>query len=257
LDSKTIGAIIVFSALALVLNLSPFKIPAPYATFLIYQIWEIPIVAAFLLYGPKVGVTVAVINTLALLLIFTGELPTGPLYNLAAVLSMLFGIYVVHKIAPVFKGKFVGVDSVEFSVYLMLIALSIVGAFIQSLWWIFPGFVFGLLLTMATIESQAESSARMGTSPTSSTGGRDVLLVTTSTVVGAFARVIIMSIVNWTFLPFPPPVGFGLPQEVVIAMLPLVGVFNATLALYTIPIGHSIERVVGSRVKIAGWSQRT
>ena len=51
MNTKTVATIAVFSALAIALNLSPFKIPAPFAPFLIYQIWEIPIVAAFLLFG--------------------------------------------------------------------------------------------------------------------------------------------------------------------------------------------------------------
>jgi hypothetical protein len=65
-----------------------------------------------------------------------------------------------------------------------------------------------------------------------------------------------MSIVNVTFLPFPPPVGFGFPQEAAIAILPLVGLFNATLALYTIPIGHAVTRVVGFGVKTAAWHRK-
>jgi riboflavin transporter FmnP len=92
LNTKTIATVSVFAALTIVLNLSPLKIPAPYAPFLIYQIWEIPIVAAFLLYGTPVGILISVINTLVLLVVFPGALPTGPLYNLAAVLSMLLGI---------------------------------------------------------------------------------------------------------------------------------------------------------------------
>lgn len=92
MNTKTIATISVFAALTIVLNLSPLKIPAPYLPFLIYQIWEIPIVAAFLLYGTTVGVLIAVINTLVLFAVFPGALPTGPLYNLAAVLSMLLGI---------------------------------------------------------------------------------------------------------------------------------------------------------------------
>ena len=96
MDSKTVTVIIVFAALAIVLNLSPAKIPAPYAPYLIYQIWEIPIVAAFLLYGARVSVLITLLNTLTLIALFPGALPTGPLYNLAAILSMLFGIGIMN-----------------------------------------------------------------------------------------------------------------------------------------------------------------
>jgi hypothetical protein len=66
-----------------------FKIPALFAPFLYYQIWEIPLVASFLLFGPLVALFISVINTAVLIAYFPGNLPTGPLYNLAAVLSML------------------------------------------------------------------------------------------------------------------------------------------------------------------------
>ena len=89
MESKIIAAIAVFSALSIALVFSPAKFPAPYAPFLKYQIWEIPIVAAFLLYGPLVGIVVSILNTIILLIVYPGDLPVGPLYNLAAILSML------------------------------------------------------------------------------------------------------------------------------------------------------------------------
>ncbi len=92
MNTKTLALITVFAALTIALNLSPIKIPAPFAPYLIYQIWEIPIVAAFLLFGAAVGVFIAVVNTIALFAFFPGALPTGPIYNFAAVLSMLLGI---------------------------------------------------------------------------------------------------------------------------------------------------------------------
>ncbi|NWF87584.1 hypothetical protein HXY32_07250 [Candidatus Bathyarchaeota archaeon] len=98
MNTKAIAAVIIFAALTIALNLSPIKFPAPYAPFLYYQIWEIPIVTAFLLFGTGVGILIALINTVALLVLFPGGLPTGPLYNLAAILSMLLGIGLV-KIA--------------------------------------------------------------------------------------------------------------------------------------------------------------
>lgn len=184
MDSKTIAVIVVFAALTVALNLSPIKIPAPYAPFLIYQIWEIPIVAAFLLFGLQVGIPISIINTVMLLAIFPGELPTGPFYNLAAVLSMLFGIYIAHKSLTTRLGK-----------------------------------------------------------------GQEIILPAISTTLGIIFRVGFMTIVNWAFLPFAPPVGFGLPVEVVVATLPVIGVFNATLALYTIPVGYFLAKIVSSSIR--------
>lgn len=187
MESKTIASVSVFAALTVALNLSPIKIPAPYAPFLIYQVWEIPIVAAFLLYGPGVGVVVSIVNTVVLLGVFPGVLPTGPLYNLAAVLSMLLGIYAVEKFAT------------------------------------------------GSLRRRQEA-----------------ILIASSTALGIVGRVVIMTVVNWTFLPYPPPLGFSMPTETLAMLLPVIGVFNASLALYTIPLGYIIARAVSSGAKIAG-----
>lgn len=190
MNSRTISVVAIFAAFTVVLNLSPVKIPAPYAPFLIYQIWEIPIVAAFLLFGPRVGVSITIINTLVLLVVFPGALPTGPFYNLAAVLSMLSGIYVGLR----FVRKF--------------------------------------------------STLRL-----------EALLAASSTALGTVLRVGVMTIVNWALLRFPPPVGYSMPDGALIAVLPLIGVFNFTLALYTIPLGHLLSRVVSAGTKTRAWSQ--
>lgn len=99
MNSKALTIIAIFSALSIVLSLSPLKFSAPYAPFLKYQFWEIAIVTAFLLYGVKVGISISTINTLVLFVFFPGDLPAGPLYNFIAVLSMLSGIYIVQRVA--------------------------------------------------------------------------------------------------------------------------------------------------------------
>lgn len=183
LKTKTVAAIVVFSALAIALNLSPIKIPAPYAPYLVYQIWEIPIVTAFLLFGATVGVLITVVNTLALFAYYPGALPTGPLYNLAAVLSTLLGI--------------------------------------------------GLMKILLRKHP----------------GTHEATVATLYTASGVSTRAVLMALVNYTFLRFPPPVGYSYAQEAVIVALPLVMIFNITLALYTIPIGYSLARIVESNVK--------
>jgi riboflavin transporter FmnP len=190
MDSKTVALIAVFAALAVALTIySPIRIPAPYAPFLIYQIWEIPIVAAFLLFGPKIGTSIAVINTIVLLLVFQGALPTGPLYNLAAILSMLLGILFAIK-----------------------------------------------LLNSLKVHSEA-------------------IIITSATVLGILLRVGIMTVVNWVFLRYPPPVGYSMPEVEVIAFLPIIGLFNATVALYTVPLGQLITKAVSVSTKITQWGQ--
>jgi len=189
-NTRTVATVAVFAALTVALNLSPFKIPAPYAPFLYYQIWEIPIVTAFLLFGPPIGLYISIINTIVLLIWFPGALPVGPLYNLAAILGMLLGIYVAHK----FIGK------------------------------------------VSSFKGEA--------------------IVTLSyTVLGILSRVLVMTIVNWVFLKYPYPIGFEISEEVIVMMLPIIGFFNATLALYTIPVGYILARAVSYSIKIERWGQ--
>ncbi len=190
MDSKTITLIAVFAALTVVLTIySPIRIPAPYAPFLIYQIWEIPIVAAFLLFGPKIGTFIAVANTVVLLLVFQGALLTGPLYNLAAVLSMLLGILLTIK-----------------------------------------------LLRSLKMRSEA-------------------VMTTSATVLGIILRVGVMTLVNWAVLRYPYPVGFSMSDAEVIASLPVIGLFNASVALYTVPLGQVIAKAVGVATKVTLWGQ--
>jgi riboflavin transporter FmnP len=178
MKARTIAVLGVFAALMIALNLSPLKVPAPYAPFLIYQIWEIPIVVAFVIYGWRIAAGLAVLNTLALLIIFPGALPTGPLYNFAAVLSMIAGLQLVKKFLPEkLKGR------------------------------------------------------------------REALAVAGLTASGIIVRTIMMLIVNYSFLSYPPPVGYSLPQEVVVLYMPLIALFNSTLALYTIIGGYTIARI--------------
>jgi riboflavin transporter FmnP len=192
MDSKTIAIVAIFAALTVALTItSPVRIPAPPpVSFLKYTIWEIPIVVAFMLFGPLVGVAVAILNAIVLLAVYPGDLPVGPLYNLTAVLSMLLGIYVTYKlIAKGFK--------------------------LQS----------------------------------------KTLFAVISTALGGMFRVGIMTIVNWAFLRYPYPVGFSIPDVVLLPWLPLIGLFNFITVLYTVPLGCSLARAVRVGMKTPEWDQ--
>jgi len=190
MKTKTIATIAVFTAISVALVLSPAKFPAPFAPFLKYQIWEIPIVAAFLLYGPSVGVSITIMNTLVLLAVYPGDLPTGPLYNLVAVLSTLLGVYIIQRFANYFSR-------------------------------------------------------------------RPEIIVILSTAFGCVLRVVTMSVVNWAFLRYPWPIGYSLPAEAIVAMLPLIGLFNATLTLYTIPLGYAVSRAVSLGTNTLKWNVKS
>ena len=94
MNTKKLALTIMFAALAIALNPSftYIQLAAPFAQGLIYQIWEIPIVVALLIINPVASVAISFLNTLVLFAIYPGVLPTGPVYNLAATLSMQAGI---------------------------------------------------------------------------------------------------------------------------------------------------------------------
>ena len=95
-NTKAITMAIVFAALSIVLNL--VRIPAVYWPGFFYQLWEIPIVIAFLLFGPRIGISVAVLNVLAQIVLF--PVPAGIIaypWALVATLTMLLGVHLAYK----------------------------------------------------------------------------------------------------------------------------------------------------------------
>lgn len=101
LNTKTIALIIAFAALAIALNpaITGMGVPFPPITGLIYNLWEIVIIAAFLLMGFKSGISIALINALFLFAVFPGpSRPMYPLNNTAAILSTLTGIFIVNRL---------------------------------------------------------------------------------------------------------------------------------------------------------------
>jgi riboflavin transporter FmnP len=99
MNTKELATTIIFAALTVALNpgVSGIGVPAPYAPFLIYGLWEIPIVAAFLLISPVSGIIISLLNAAVLFVFFPGPLPTGPFYNLIAIFSMLLGLYIARR----------------------------------------------------------------------------------------------------------------------------------------------------------------
>lgn len=97
--TRRLTGIALFTAVAVILNLTPLKFPAPYAPFLFYELWEIPIVAVLLIYGVYSAFTVSLVNTIILLLVFPGALPTGPLYNFIAIIVTLAAVSAGHRLA--------------------------------------------------------------------------------------------------------------------------------------------------------------
>jgi riboflavin transporter FmnP len=188
MNTKTLASIMVFGALTVALNpaISGIGVPAPYAPFLIYGLWEIPIVAAFLLISPAAGLLISILNAVVLFGLFPGALPTGPLYNLIALFSMLIGVYVGRRF-----------------------------------------FTRGATQEKAVLKVAAAS-----------------------TVLGIILRVAVMTVVNYVTLRQDFPIGFAMDELAILAFLPLAALFNATLTLYTVPLGEFIADVVKSRLKM-------
>jgi riboflavin transporter FmnP len=189
LNTKKLALTIVFAAMAIALNpaITHLAFPAPFDPGLFYQLWEIPIIVALLIISPISSIAVCILNTSVLLVLFPGALPTGPLYNMLACLSMQVGIYTAITIGKkVYNRKNLQTSNI-----------------LTSIKW----------LTIAT-------------------------------GLGILTRTSFMTVIHYFALPQPPPIGFGLNYALINAFLPLSAVFNATLALYTIPIAWIIARQV-------------
>lgn len=179
--TQTIAGIGLFAALAIILNLLRVQVPAPFLPYLIYEIWEIPIVICLMIFGLYASLAASVINAIVLILVNPGVLASGPIYNLIAVTVTLLAVILGHELSS------------------------------------------GARLTIST----------------------EVLI---STGLAMLVRTAVMSIVNYALLPFPPPLGFQTPDSAVILALPLIAFFNATLALYTVPLGYAGVRTISNRI---------
>ena len=130
--------------------------------------------------------SITLLNTAVLFAIFPGVLPTGPLYNLAATLSMQVGIFSAVAVGKRF---------------------------------------FCSKNPDTNILSKAKWAG-------------------IATTLGIITRVAFMSVVLLLALPQPSPIGFSFPVDATVAYLPFAAFFNATLALYTIPIGWVVAQRV-------------
>ena len=193
MNTKKLTLIIVFVALAAALNAAGPKIPAPYAPFLYYQLWEIPIVIAFLVIGPKEGIFVAFLNTLILFAVFNPGGNFGPLYNLIAMLAMFLGFYIPYGLAT--HGCKTENLSDFLQQHIKMISIS-------------------------------------------------------ATALGITLRVLITTVINYFALQQPYPIGFSYNQHSALLFLPLSVLFNATVAVYTIPIGFAVAIVILKRFNL-------
>lgn len=100
MNARKIALIICFAGLAIVLNpaISGIGIPYPLLPGMIFQIWEIPTVVAFLLFGLTVGFSVAAVNSAFLLVVYPGMAqPWYWLGSLVSVSSMMLGVCIARR----------------------------------------------------------------------------------------------------------------------------------------------------------------
>jgi len=173
METRDIALIIVFTALAIVLN--PIRIPTLYWPGFFYRLWEIPIVVAFLLFGPKIGVAVGAMNVLAQIVLF--PLPAGILaypWGFVATLSMLLGVYLAKKILslnsserfrhlkakPVFYYTLLGISFragimpfIDYAVYNSLLPIALGRSFTEAyVLALIPGIIlFNILVPLYTV----------------------------------------------------------------------------------------------------------
>jgi riboflavin transporter FmnP len=193
MNTKTLALMIIFTALTIAVNIAGPKIPAPYAPFLQYQLWEIPIVIAFIAIGVKEGLFISVVNALFLVVYDPGPILMGPFYNLLAVLSMMLGFFIPYKLAT----RGIGIENIK-----------------------------RMVKQKVTI------------------------LIVSTTALGIIVRVVVMSVTNYFALPQTAPIGLSIPVPDTLVILPLIAVFNASVAVYTIPIGLGIAIAISSRFKL-------
>ncbi len=65
---------------------------------------------------------------------------------------------------------------------------------------------------------------------------------------GIVFRILIMAVLDYAVL-LRPIAGVSVDEAAVIAMIPLIALFNLTQPLYTIPVGTFIAKTIGKRLR--------
>ena len=190
MNTRAIAMAIVFAAITIVLNpaISGVGVPFPPLPSLIYNIWEIAIIAAFLLMGFKSGISIAILNSVFLFAVYPG--PSNSIFaigNTVAASSMMVGIYIADRVTRK--------------------------------------------------NSQEEKTF----------GIRKIAL---STILAMLLRVVVMAPIMFAILHYgilAPKISDSI---IITIVLPIQAVFNITIALYTIPVGFFVAKVVSRNLKV-------
>jgi len=74
--------------------------------------------------------------------------------------------------------------------------------------------------------------------------------VVMSATLGVSTRVVETTLFNYVFLRLPPPFGFGLTLKGLMTILPLLALFNAIQAGYSLAIAFAVSKAVESRLEL-------
>jgi riboflavin transporter FmnP len=97
LNTKAVGVVASFTALTAVLNL--VKIPVPFLPYFSYQLGDITLVIAFLLFGLGIGFAVVALSMVVSVVMLPNAVGIiGAPYYQAAVISMVLGVCLYEKI---------------------------------------------------------------------------------------------------------------------------------------------------------------
>jgi hypothetical protein len=124
MNTRSIAIIITFTALSIALI--PLRIPTIYLPGFYYYWWGIPVVAAFLLFGFKVAISILSLTTLARMVMGVSPNPLLlPVIVFAPYLTMLFGVYLAHKLIQrrVSGGK--SISTVRTTVYFTALGVAL------------------------------------------------------------------------------------------------------------------------------------
>jgi riboflavin transporter FmnP len=181
MNTRAIAMTIAFAAVTVVLNPRFSGIAIPFVPPLWFQIWEIPVVAAFFLVGLKSGVGIALLNVAVLQAVSPGVPFNQPLANLVAIWGTLLGVYLAYKII------------------------------------------------LRNVSEEAAFPERK--------------LIVSSTALGILLRVAIM-------MPFLYMLAILLVRPEIIVFLPLLAFHDVIVALYTVPLGYLVAKMVSKSLKL-------
>lgn len=122
----TLSSAAIFGALAAILAVLPLSFPFPILPYLKFDLAELPVTIAFLLYGPIPGVISSLIYWIVLN--FVGSFaPIGPAMKFASVISMVVGMWVglvvLRRITS--RRTLMLVSAIAFGMILRVIVMSI------------------------------------------------------------------------------------------------------------------------------------